>query len=88
LHTLILWTDGIVNELELANLSDVQRLPADWRRRLAPLFFLLPFDLPHRLPTDLAPVEVLDLIYDVQARLFALQRASRRGRTLPKRLTG
>jgi hypothetical protein len=84
LRRLILWTDAMIEELEQENLKDVDRVSATWRPRLALLFASLPFDFQPTLRASPAPVEVLDLIYEIQEHLFHLR--TRRRTTALRRL--
>jgi hypothetical protein len=74
MQRLIRWTDAMIEELELENIRETHRVSAAWWPRLVILFSSLPFDvgLPRRRPRT--PVEVLNLVYAVQARLFAFKR--------------
>jgi hypothetical protein len=67
------WTDAMIEELELENLRRVDRVSVSWRPRLALLFAALPFDFRPSLRAGPAPVEVLDLIYEVQEHLLDLK---------------
>jgi len=73
IRRLILLTDAMIDELELENIKGIQHVSAAWWPRLALLFSSLPFDvgLPVRHPQT--PVEVLDLVFEVQERLFAVK---------------
>jgi hypothetical protein len=81
IQRLIMCTDAMIEELELENLRGIHLLSAAWWPRLAVLLSSLPFDvrLPIRAPRT--PVELLDLVYEVQERLFALKN----GRQFPFR---
>lgn len=70
---LIALTDAMLEELEQLNLADVARVSAEWRERLVLLFASLPFEHRARLRAFPSPTEVLDVIFDVQERLFALR---------------
>jgi len=73
LPRLIALTDAMLDELELLNLGDVPRVSAEWRERLVQLFVSLPFEYRPRLRAFPSPTEVLDVVFDVQERLFALK---------------
>jgi len=69
----------MIEELELENLRGIRQLSAAWRPKLAVLLSSLPFDVqrPRRAPRT--PAELLDLVYEVQDRLFAIKN----GRQVP-----
>jgi hypothetical protein len=76
LPRLIALTDAMLEELEQLeqlNLADVPRVSAEWRERLVLLFANLPFKYRPRVRAFPSPTEVLDVIVDVQERLFALR---------------
>jgi hypothetical protein len=81
IQRLITRTDAMIEELELENLRGIHLVSAAWWPRLAVLLSSLPFDvrLPIRAPRT--PVELLDLVYEVQEKLFALKN----GRQFPFR---
>lgn len=67
-------TDVIVEELERLNLDHVERVDADWKRRLTMLFAELPFPYTPWLRAHPSPTEVLDVVFDLQGRLLDLKR--------------
>ena len=93
LERLIRVTDAMLEELEIDNLKNVRRLPSAWRPRLSLLSNSLPFDSRRLLASPRTPVEALDVVFEVQARLFDIKngqgpsRASRASRTRRRRRT-
>jgi hypothetical protein len=67
-------TDAIVDELERLNLQHVERVDAEWKRRLTLLFAELPFSYTPWLRAYPSPTEVLDVLFEVQQRLLDLKR--------------
>lgn len=67
-------TDEMMDELEQLNLDGVQRVRAEWRTRLTFLFSGLPFHYVPWLRAYPSPTEVLDVLFDLQARLLELKR--------------
>jgi hypothetical protein len=63
----------MIEELELENLRGIRQVSAAWWPRLAVLFSSLPFDVGRPLRAPRTPVELLDLVYEVQDRLFAIK---------------
>jgi hypothetical protein len=72
------WTDGLIGELEGLNLAGVQSLSPMWGPRLQLLLASLPFDYAASSNAPTSPSEVLDIIYDIQARLLELKRGESR----------
>jgi hypothetical protein len=70
---LIELTDAMVEDLERQNLSDVSQLSAEWWTRLAVLQSSLPFDLDTRASRPRTPTQLLQLVFEVQERLFDLK---------------
>src|SRR5437660_12721218 len=70
---LIRWTDAMIEELELENLRGIRQLSAAWRPKLAVLLSSLPFDVQRTRRAPRTPAELLDLVYEVQDRLFAIK---------------
>jgi hypothetical protein len=64
-----------VGELEQLNLDGVERVEAAWKPRLSALFSALPFGYLPWLRAYPSPTEVLDLLFDLQARLLDLKLA-------------
>ena|SRR5438105_10034304 len=73
IQKLIAWTDAMLDELELENLRGVREVSPVWWSRLAALGSSLPFDVGLACHLPRTPVEVLDLVYAVQERLFAIK---------------
>ena len=71
---LVRLTDAIVDELERLNLDEVRRVNGAWRGRLARLFSALPFPYTPWLRAHPSPTEVLDVLFDIQARLLDMKR--------------
>ena len=67
-------TDEMMDELEQLNLEGVERVRAEWRTRLAFLFSGLHFHYVPWLRAYPSPTEVLDVLFDLQARLLELKR--------------
>jgi len=66
-------TDAMLAELESLNLMHVRRAPASWRSDLTTLIADLPFEYePHIRPHG-SPTAAIDLVFDIQARLFRLR---------------
>ena len=79
-------TDALVDELERLNLAGVQRVGGEWRPRLASLFSVLPFRYVPWLRAHPSPTEVLDVLFDIQARLLDLKRRQSVLPARPRRL--
>jgi hypothetical protein len=73
IRRLILRTDAMIEELERENLRQVGRASPAWRPRMSLLISSLPADVRPPLGALRTPSEVLDLVYDVQERLFDLK---------------
>src|ERR1700694_1282452 len=65
-------TDAMLTELETLNLMQVSRAPASWRSELAALIADLPFEYERRIRPHASPTAAIDLVFDIQARLFRL----------------
>jgi hypothetical protein len=72
LPALLQRTDAMLAELEALNLMQVQRAPAAWRSELTALVADLPFDYEPRIRPHASPTAAIDLVFDIQARLFQL----------------
>lgn len=72
-------TDAMIEELEVLNLREVERLDATWLLRLGRLVRDLPFvyQAPPRQPQS--PTRVLDWLFDLQAGLLAIKSHRRAG---------
>ena len=72
-------TDAMIEELEVLNLREVERLDATWSQRLGWLVRDLPFvyEAPPRQPQT--PTQVLDWLFDLQAGLLAIKSLTRTG---------
>jgi hypothetical protein len=65
-------TDGMLTELESLNLMRVRRAPASWRSDLTTLVADLPFEYEPRIKPHASPTAAIDLVFDIQPRLFRL----------------
>lgn len=65
-------TDAMLTELETLNLIQVRRAPASWRSELTALVSDLPFEYEPRIKPHASPTAAIDLVFDLQARLFQL----------------
>ena len=72
LPALLKRTDGMLAELESLNLMHVTRAPASWRSELTTLVADLPFEYEPRIRPHASPTAAIDLVFDIQARLFRL----------------
>jgi hypothetical protein len=74
IRRLILVTDAMIEELEQENLRELELVPRRWRARLSALFASLPFSYRPSLDHLRRPTDVLDILYELQGRLFSLKR--------------
>jgi hypothetical protein len=65
-------TDALLTELETLNLMEVARTPGSLRVALTGLIGDLPFEYTLRLGPRANPTAVIDVVFDIQARLFPL----------------
>jgi hypothetical protein len=72
LPALLQRTDAMLAELEALNLMQVRRAPAAWRSELTALVADLPFEYEPRIKPHASPTSAIDLVFDIQARLFQL----------------
>lgn len=72
LPALLQRTDAMLTELEALNLMEVRRAPASWRSELTTLIADLPFEYEPRIRPHASPTAAIDLVFDIQARLFRL----------------
>jgi hypothetical protein len=63
----------MIEELELENVKGIRQVSAAWWPRLAALFSSLPFHIALPIVPPRSPVEILDLVYEAQAGLFAIK---------------
>jgi hypothetical protein len=70
LPSLVDRTDAMLTELETFNLSNVRRTPASWRSELASLVADLPFGYERRLGAHASPTAAIDVVFEIQERLF------------------
>ena len=73
IRRLILRTDAMLDELEHENLREVGRVSPAWGPRMSLLLSSLPAGDRPPIRALRTPSEVLDLVYDVQERLFDLK---------------
>jgi hypothetical protein len=72
LPALLQRTDAMLTELETLNLMHVRRAPASWRSEVTALVAELPFEYEPRIRPHASPTAAIDLVFDIQARLFQL----------------
>jgi len=63
-------TDVMLTELEMLNLMEVRRTPASQLAALAALVADLPFEYTARIGPGAKPAAVIDVVFDIQARIF------------------
>ena len=63
-------TDAMLTELETLNLMEVRRTPASQIAALAALVADLPFEYTARIGPGAKPAAVIDIVFDIQARIF------------------
>jgi len=63
-------TDAMLTELETLNLMEVRRTPASQIAALAALVADLPFEYTARIGPGAKPAAVIDVVFDIQARIF------------------
>ena len=63
-------TDAMLTELEMLNLMEVRRTPASQLAALAALVADLPFEYTARIGPGAKPAAVIDVVFDIQARIF------------------
>jgi len=63
-------TDAMLTELEMLNLMEVRRTPASQLAALAALVADLPFEYTARTGPGAKPAAVIDVVFDIQARIF------------------
>ena len=62
--------EELVAELETLNLMEVRRTPASHLAALAALVADLPFEYTARIGPGAKPAAVIDVVFDIQARIF------------------
>jgi len=62
-------TDAMLTELETLNLMEVRRTPASQIAALAALVADLPFEYTARIGPGAKPAAVIDVVFDIQARI-------------------
>lgn len=70
LPSLLERTDAILAELETLNLMEVRRTPAPLRSAMSALIAELPFDITPRIGPRPSPTAAIEVVFDLQARLF------------------
>ena len=65
-------TDAMLTELETLNLMEVRRTPAVQVAALAALVAGLPFEYTPRIGPRPKPTATIDVVFDIQARIFNL----------------
>lgn len=63
-------TDSMIGEFEELNLRGVQQAPDHWQLRLAGLLSSLPFEYSWNVGAHPTPSEVLDVLFEMQQKLF------------------
>jgi hypothetical protein len=63
-------TDAMLTELETLNLMEVRRTPASQVAALAALVADLPFEYVPRIGPRPKPTAVIEVVFDIQARIF------------------
>ena len=63
-------TDAMLTKLETLNLMEVRRTPASHVAALAALVADLPFEYTPRIGPGAKPAAVIDVVFDIQARIF------------------
>jgi len=63
-------TDAMLTELEMLNLMEVLGTPASQLAALAALVADLPFEYTARIGPGAKPAAVIDVVFDIQARIF------------------
>jgi len=69
-------TDAMLTELETLNLMEVRRTPASLAAALAALAAELPLESTLRMGPRPSPTAAIDVVFDIQAGIFALMYGS------------
>ncbi|MGI8564743.1 MAG: hypothetical protein ACR2MZ_14540 [Candidatus Dormibacter sp.] len=69
----ISFIDVMLNDLESMNLAGVKRVPQSWEARLIRLRHLLPSTCVGDLRARVAPVRLMDALFEIQDQLFDLK---------------
>ncbi len=77
-------TDAMLTELEMLNLMEVRRTPASQLAALAALVADLPFEYTARIGPGAKPTAVIDVVFDIQARIFNSMSGSEPSDRLPE----
>src|SRR5438132_10663820 len=77
-------TDAMLTELEMLNLMEVRRTPSSLVVALSALVADLPFDYTPRIGPRPKPTAVIDVVFDIQARIFNSMYGSEPSDSLPQ----
>ena len=77
-------TDAMLTELEMLNLMEVRRTPSSLVVALSALVADLPFEYTPRIGPRPKPTAVIDVVFDIQARIFNSMYGSEPSDSLPE----
>ena len=77
-------TDAMLTELEMLNLMEVRRTPSSLVVALSALVADLPFEYAPRIGPRPKPTAVIDVVFDIQARIFNSMYGSEPSDSLPQ----
>src|SRR5262245_66586230 len=72
ISALIQHLDLLLDEVERLNLASRKSVPATWRKRLAEMGPLLPFDLEPGWLRPRSTLQAIDVLFEIQSRLVRL----------------
>lgn len=70
---LIQHLDLLLDEVERLNLASRKSVPATWRKRIAEMAPLLPFDLEPGWLRPRSTLQAIDVLFEIQSRLMRLR---------------
>lgn len=65
--------DQLIEELELMNLANSKKVPAEWQPKLDELMPQLPFKCAEALQTGVSTVRLMDQLFTIQGQLLCMK---------------